>query len=151
MCYKSRKGITLVDVMLTLGILLIVLTISSISIRNIQRLIIKNRVSVEEESIVDFIQGVRLECIENKQDGEIIVDCLRNRLLFSIENKVIRKFQCDKYIDLYGLNINGGEYNNYIKIRKDGYMSPCSILYKNGMGYERRITTRVNLGYVQIK
>jgi len=149
--YKNSKGITLVEVLVTLGILLIVLTLCNISIRNIQKLIICSNVRVEEENMVDFIQGVRLECIENKKDGEIIVDCLRDRFLFTIENNIIGQFECDKYVDLYGLNINGGEFSNFIKVRKDGYISPCSILFKNEMGEERRITTTVNLGYVQIK
>ncbi len=151
MQYKNKKGITLVEVLVTLGILLIVVTLCNISIRKVKGLIISKSVRVEEESMVDFIQGVRLECIKNKSDGEIIVDCMRDRFLFTIENNIVEKFECDKYIDLYGLNINGGEYNNFVKIRKDGYISPCSILYKNEMGEERRITTTVNLGYVQIK
>jgi len=141
----------LVEVLVTIGILLIVLTLCNISIRNVQRLIICNSIRVEEESMVDFIQGVRLECMEKKMDGEIIVDCIRDRFLFTIENNILEKFECNEYVDLYGLNINGGEYSNFIKIRKDGYISPCSILFKNMMGEERRITTMVNLGYVQIK
>ncbi|MCM1992728.1 pilus assembly FimT family protein [Oceanirhabdus seepicola] len=151
MQYKNKKGITLVEVLVTLGILLIVLTLCNISIKNVQKLIICNSVRSEEESMVDFIQGVRLECMEKNSDGEIIIDCMRDRFLFTLENKIIRQFECDNYIDLYGLNINGGEYSNFIKIRKDGYISPCSILFSNEMGEERRITTTVNLGYVQIK
>ena len=151
MKHKKEKGITLIEVLVTLGILLIVLTLCTISVRNIKRLVLCNSVRAEEESMIDFIQEVRLECMDNNQDGEIIVDCMKDRFLFTLENKIISQFECDNHIDLYGLNINGGEYANFIKIRKDGYISPCSILFKNEMGEERRITTTVNLGYVQIK
>ena len=151
MSYSKNKGMTLIEIIVTLGIIFSIMWLSVLSIRNIQKFIINKSVRVEEQGMVDFIQEARLVCMENKCDGEVIVDCIRDRLIFTLENKIICKFQCDKYIDLYGLNINGGEYSNFIKIRKDGYVSPSSILFKNEIGEERRITSRVNLGYVQIK
>ncbi|MEL7597291.1 MAG: prepilin-type cleavage/methylation domain-containing protein [Clostridiaceae bacterium] len=147
--YK-KKGITLIEIILILSILVV---LSSMTVRNYYRIYSTtlNSFSVDmcSNSILHIINDSKQYCRSKNKSGYLVFDCVKSINFYCGGNRV-RSYTVPKGFDLKPLNSKYGK--QIIDIDNLGNTADaCTICYADRKGDNHFMTLRVGTNYVQIK
>ena len=171
---EKDKGVTLIELIITLSLLSILLSFSLISIDSLKNY--ENNIDIDycNNSILELIDNAKLYCKKENSNGYIQFDLLENEIMFNCYSNKTNEFEkIEKYIlprkfTIYYIN---SEYNririNIYGTSADGMsiygtglngMTPsaattdsCTIKFRDRRGNLHTITIRVGTNYVQVK
>lgn len=130
--FKKKKAYTLIELVVVLGIMIIIASITSINVSKIKNTI--NKISLEESinearSILSFGKNY---CRKNRVNGNIVIS--GNRLSFIVKE---RDYEINKSTELKGnLEVNSNFTKGESRISKEGYISSAgTIVIKLGNSY----------------
>lgn len=171
---KKDKGVTLIELIITLSLLSILLSFSLISIDSLKNY--ENNIDIDycNNSILELIDNAKLYCIKENSNGYIQFDLVSNEITFNCYSNKTNIFEkIEKYIlprkftiyyinseynririNMYGTSIGGmsiygtgvdGMTNNAATT------DSCTIIFKDRRANIHKITIRVGTNYVQVK
>ncbi|GAA0743559.1 peptidase [Clostridium oceanicum] len=145
---KVRKGFVLFELIIYMAILMIVFSVGFISIKKYTK-VSSDIVSSEfSNSLIDFINNAKKVCRENNKGGFIYFDIGKEKIDFSMSNKLVKSIKLNDSIDLISINTHG----NNIYINNQGMTkNACTIKFKDNSNKIHNITICVGTAYVQIK
>jgi len=130
--FRRKKAYTLIELVVVLGIMIIIASITSLNVGKIKNTI--NKISLEESinearSILSFGKSY---CRKNRVHGMIVIS--ENRLSFIVQEN---DYKIDKSTELKGnLEVNSNFEKGRSIINKDGYISLAgTIVLKLGNSY----------------
>lgn len=130
--FKKKKAYTLIELIVVIGILIIIASITSLNISKIKNIV--NKISLEESinevrSILSFGKNY---CRKNRVNGLIVTS--ENKLFFIVNEK---DYEIDKSTELKGgLEISSNFKEGHSRINKEGYISSAGkIIIKLGNSY----------------
>jgi prepilin-type N-terminal cleavage/methylation domain-containing protein len=169
---KRDKGVTLIELIITLSLLSILLSFSLLSINSLKNY--ENNIDIDycNNSILGLIDNSKLYCKKENSSGYIQFDLVSNEITFYCYSKQGQKAQQAQKIEKYILprkftiyNINS-EYNR-IRISINGMIidgtgidgmttnsvttDSCTITFKDSRNSLHKITIRVGTNYVEVK
>ncbi|MDZ4991613.1 type IV pilin [Clostridium perfringens] len=141
--YKKKKGFTLGEVIIYLGITSLILALPTSFILITERAY-ELKVESEVNAIHDFLMEAKQLSIKDNSYGEIIFDNLENILIY--KNKIRYSF-----LKLEAVKINNN-MNNLITISDMGMINNAgTILITDKNNNQRKITITVGLGKINVK
>jgi len=166
---KRYKGVTLIELIITLSLLSILLSFSLISITSLKNY--ENNIDVDycNNSILQLINNSKLYCRKENSSGYIQFDLVSNEITFYCYSKQAQKvIKIEEYIlpkKFIIYNINSEYKRNRISITGmtidgtgiDGMTangvttSSCTITFRDRRENIHKITIRVGTNYVEVK
>lgn len=148
---NSKKGLTLIEVLITLMILSIIFNLTFYSLNSIRKTSECIKFDYYCDSIVNFMNMCKNYCKSNDTSGSIKFNKDKNEIQFCCNRKNIGR-DLVRYIKL-PQNIIVRSQKKELNINRYGYMSTaCTIVIKNLSNTNRKeITISVGTGYIQIK
>ena len=144
----SKKGVTLIELVVVISIILIVSGISFSYVSRFEQMTDDIQTKSCSESIVHIIDYGKMYCRENKISGYFIFDFDENKIKFSCNNKTITNFIMPIDFSLYYIN----RKNKIINVTNNGMIGDdCTITYKNKNHICHNITISVGTSNVKIK
>lgn len=169
---KIDKGVTLIELVITMSLISILLGFTSISISFFKNY--ENNIDTDycNNSILELIDNSKLYCKKENSKGYLQFNLINNEITFYCYSKKGVNYQQAQYIEKYVLpdkfiiyNINS-EYNR-IKISITGMTldgtgldgmaangiatNSCTITFRDRMESLHKITIRVGTNYVEVK
>ena len=144
-----RKGFTLIEIVLIIGIISIISGCSIMSVRYYKT--IKNKVDADYycNAVVHFINSSKMYCRENSSSATVVFDIGRNKMKLNSGINTIRELTFKDKITLY--EVNGRRTNNDIVIDKRGYSNDgFTIVLRDNNLIRHEISMRVGTGYVKV-
>lgn len=149
MKYKNHRGITLIELVISLSIIFSIISICSINLIKVNKSFMNN-VSVDffNNYMLQIIGNSALYCKEHNRSGY---------LLFKEDNKTIKFFCNNSKVDEYKLPkgfefVSPEVFQRKIEIDNLGMViKACTINYIDSKDNMNTITIRVGTRYVQIK
>lgn len=130
--FKKKKAYTLIELVVVLGIMIIIASITSLNVSKVKNTI--NKISLEESinearSILSFGKNY---CRRNRVNGSIVIS--ENNLAFTVEEKGREIY---KSTELKGsLELNSNFKDGKSEIDRDGYITLAgTIVVKLGNSY----------------
>lgn len=130
--FKKKKAYTLIELVVVLGIMIIIASITSLNVSKVKNII--NKISLEESinearSILSFGKNY---CRKNRVNGTIFIS--ENNLSFTVEEK---EREIYKSMELKrSLEVNSNLKNGRSAIDRDGYITLAgTIVVKLGNSY----------------
>lgn len=130
--FKKKKAYTLIELVVVLGIMIIIASITSLNVSKVKNTI--SKISLEESinearSILSFGKNY---CKKNRVNGSIVIS--ENNLSFIVEE---RGYEIYKSTELKGgLEVSSNFERGQSRIDKDGYISLAgTIVVKLGNSY----------------
>ena len=160
---ERYKGVTLIELIITLSLLSILLSFSFISINSLKNY--ENNIDIDycNNSILSLIDNAKLYCKKENSSGHIQLDLGRNEMTFYCDNKKIEEYILPKKFILYNIN---SEYKR-IRININGMTidgtgldgmttngvttNACTITFRDRKNELHKITIRVGTNYVEVK
>jgi len=143
----KRKGFTLIELVLVLGMISIFLSFSLINITAYRRL--NNKIDVElfNNSLLNYINNSKEYCRDNGTTGYIYFNSERNIITLNCGVRQISSLPLPADFSLKEVGVD-----NKIKITNIGTTgSSCTITFEDREGESHDITMCVGTEYVQIK
>lgn len=141
--YKKKKGFTLGEVIIYLGITSLILALPTSFILITERAY-ELKVESEVNAIHDFLMEAKQLSIKDNSYGEIIFDNLENILIY--KNKIRYSF-----LKLEAVKVSNN-MNNLINISDMGMINNAgTILITDKNNNQRKITITVGLGKINVK
>lgn len=141
--YKKKKGFTLGEVIIYLGITSLILALPTSFILITERAY-ELKVESEVNAIHDFLMEAKQLSIKDNSYGEIIFDNLENILIY--KNKIRYSF-----LKLEAVKVSNN-MNNLITISDMGMINNAgTILITDKNNNQRKITITVGLGKINVK
>lgn len=141
--YKKKKGFTLGEVIIYLGITSLILALPTSFILITERAY-ELKVESEVNAIHDFLMEAKQLSIKDNSYGEIIFDNLENILIY--KNKIRYSF-----LKLESVKVSNN-MNNLINISDMGMINNSgTILITDKNNNQRKITITVGLGKINVK
>lgn len=141
--YKKKKGFTLGEVIIYLGITSLILALPTSFILITERAY-ELKVESEVNAIHDFLMEAKQLSIKDNSYGEIIFDNLENILIY--KNKIRYSF-----LKLEAVKVSTN-MNNLINISDMGMINNAgTILITDKNNNQRKITITVGLGKINVK
>jgi hypothetical protein len=146
-CLKIKKGLTLIELVVYIAILLIFLSVFDMCYRGVKKLDEDKYKEEVKNQIHNLITYSIYACKNNKQDGRIIFD--KDRVILKIgEDK-------KKEIDLrkgYTVSFNASSINNLMVINNNGKIYTAGTILIN-IPDKSRITMSISVDslYVKVK
>lgn len=141
--YKKKKGFTLGEVIIYLGITSLILALPTSFILITERAY-ELKVESEVNAIHDFLMEAKQLSIKDNSYGEIIFDNLENILIY--KNKIRYSF-----LKLEAVKVSNN-MNNLINISDMGMINNSgTILITDKNNNQRKITITVGLGKINVK
>lgn len=147
--FQKNKGFTLIEVVICLGILLVIVSISISNIFKLNKVITTNTgVNFYDNYILSIISNSSKYCQLENKSGYLLFDDKNNSIKFFCNNSNI-----EQYEGLKGFKFVDAElFNKTIEINNFGILTKsCTIKYMDSLGKINSITIRVGTKYVQIK
>ena len=144
-----RKGFTLIEIVLVIGIMSIIAGCSAISIRYYKT--IKNKVDADYScnAVVLFINNSKMYCRENSCSATVIIDIERNALKLDKGSNTIRELILGDKITLD--EVSGRRVSKEIVFDKKGYSNDAfTIALRDNNSKRYEISMRVGTGYVKV-
>lgn len=144
-----RKGFTLIEIVLVIGIMSIIAGCSFMSVRYYKT--IKNKVDADYycNAVVSFINNSKMYCRENSCSATVIFDIGRNEMKLDKGMYTIRELLFKGKIILY--EVNGRRINKHIVIDKNGYSNDgFTVVLRDNNLIKHEISMRVGTGYVKV-
>lgn len=143
-----KKGFTLLEVVVTLAIITILLTISVGNLDGNSNIINKVKSQYCNNSILNFFQMSREYCKKNNLSAYISVDSSLERFKFMVDSKCKFFYQLPKGFDLDKINTEKGN----LKISSNGRINPSGcVFYKDSIGKDYKVIIEVAISKVKIR
>lgn len=150
---NTKKGYTLIEVIIVIFLLVVICSITSISYKGYKNISSDIESDYYIENILDFINNAREFCRENNTVGNIIFNREQNTIFFQIRGSTIRSLNLGNDLFLKDIVLNRIFNSNSIMLIKNSGMisNPGSIYLVDKKGKEHIISICVGTSYVRIK
>ncbi|GAA0125296.1 hypothetical protein UT300019_11980 [Clostridium sp. CTA-19] len=140
-----KKGLMLIEVLVTLSIILSILMISSFANRSFEKYEEKIALEYAANDIVNFINYGKSYSRRFKSTSYIFLQG-QNVLILGNKSKIIETLKLPEHVSITQFN------NNVLNIKNGGYVSDaCTIRLKSKSGLKKEISIMVGTNYVHIK
>lgn len=138
----KSNGFTLIELVATVSILLIIMSISILNLKNILKIIDKVEIDKTTNEITSLINFARDYCAQKHVAGNIAIDTTNNKINLEIRGKRCETIKFTKGIEIYD---NTGKTNT-IMIDTNGMIKNCeSIEIRDGKGKLHDISISVGV------
>ncbi|MBU5225322.1 pilus assembly FimT family protein [Clostridium senegalense] len=140
-----KKGLMLIEVLVTLSIILSILMISSFANKSFKKYEEKIAIEYSANDIVNFINYGKSYSRRFRSSSYILLQG-KNVLILANKSKIIDTLKLPEDISITQFN------NNVLNIKNGGYVSDaCTIRLKSKTGLKKEISIMVGTNYVHIK
>jgi len=128
---KSRKGYTLIELIIVIAILAIITSIVSLNVSKFRKTINKIQIESAINEARSILSFGKYYCRKNKVTGMIIINTNNFSFLVSEKGYEIKR----EIKSIYNLEINSNFPGGYINIDKDGYIKSAGTIGFNSNSY----------------